>query len=207
MIKSFWGNNIRSFFLVVDFLCQIVKACKLIVKWANIQKIDKFLTPLKMMMCVQKQLSPRTKANRVRRGQTAFFSRGASSPVLLGNVGRESRSGFMFILDMVNQHCWWTVVGNALILLNWLLQLYKLSLRGCTISVWKLKVRPEMFWMFCVFELSHPVKTSCNIWGHRRCLAMFENRTPGAEECPPREQRPDRWGMVANCNSCWSLNL
>ena len=30
----------------------------------------------------------------------------------------------------------------------------KLSFRGCTISTWKLKVRPEMFWMFCVFELS-----------------------------------------------------
>ena len=40
-----------------------------------------------------------------RRGQAAFFSRGASSPVLLGDVGRESRSGFMFILDMLNQHC------------------------------------------------------------------------------------------------------
>ena len=105
MIKSFWGNNIRSFFLVVDFLCQIVKACKLIVNWANIQKIDQFLTQLKMMMCVQKQLPPRTKANRVRRGQTAFFSRGASSPVLLGDVGRESRSGFMFILDMLMNSC------------------------------------------------------------------------------------------------------
>ena len=58
-----------------------------------------------MMMCVQKQLSPRIKANRVRRGRTAFFSRGASSPVLLGDVGRESRSGFMFILDMLMNSC------------------------------------------------------------------------------------------------------
>ena len=124
---------------------------------------------------MQKQLSPRTKANRVRRGRAAFFSRGASSPVLLGDLGRESRSGLMFILDMVNQHCWWTVVGNVLILLNWLVQL-NCHLEDVLFLSENWKTR-NVLNVLCVW--TQPEKTSCNIWVHRCCLALFETEHQG----------------------------